>query len=741
MSTAHQILKIALPVPLRREYDYLPPLAPNHTPQPGVRVRVPFGNREFIGVVVAIADSSSLAIQKLKHASEILDAAPIISSSLLKLCQWCATYYHHPLGEVLTAALPGEIRLGKNLRASTDNYYQLTSSFSDADREALKRAPKQTEIINLVMQHELGASEHALKALGLTGSPLKALLDRGWIKLERIDVAPAPPSAQNLSEAPLTLNSEQTDALAKIEQSMDAYSCLLLAGITGSGKTEVYLQAIDLALSKGKTALVLVPEISLTPQTVARFRQRFRCDVAVLHSGLTQKERARTWFAAANGETRIVIGTRSSVFAPLPDLGIIIVDEEHDLSFKQQDGMRYSARDVAVVRAQQAGIPVVLGSATPSIESLHNVATGRYQVARLTMRAGAAVLPAVHLIDIRSRPLQEGLSQPLIQAISEQITAGNQVLVFLNRRGFAPTLMCHACGWIADCENCDARLTLHKNPSQMQCHHCGYKSPIPLACGACGAQELHPIGLGTERSEEGLASLFQNTPVIRIDRDTTRNQNTLQSQLDMVNSGTPCILVGTQMLAKGHHFPDVTLVAILDADGGLFSADFRGIERMAQLIDQVGGRAGRAEKPGTVLIQTHQPEHPHIKALVERGYSELSEQLMRERSESHLPPYQHWIILRAEAVEEDKPRHLLGFAKNHLAEYLSVNPDAAIDCFGPLPALIYRRKNRFRLLQVFQSDNRAPLHQFMQSLMPLLESTPMARRVRWSIDIDPQECF
>ncbi len=749
MSFANTVLKVALPVPLRRAFDYLcPPLTDPANLGPGMRVAVPFGNRNLVGIIIEIADSTNLSSQKLKHATEVLDTKPLVPEELMRLCHWCATYYHHPIGEVFATALPAQLRQGKIANAKQELYYRLAADFSAESEKQLQRAPRQAEIVALARQHEEGVSAHALKALGLSGAPLKALVDKGWLAARVAEATPHEHPTQVLAEAPLTLNPEQQEAVDSLNQAMGEFACFLLDGVTGSGKTEVYLQAIEKALQQGRAALVLVPEIGLTPQTVARFRHRFNSPVSVLHSGLTDTERLHAWSAAASDTARIVIGTRSSVFTPIPQLGIVIVDEEHDLSFKQQDGMRYSARDIAILRARHQGIPIVLGSATPSLESLHNVTTGRYRKLTLSERAGNASAPKLGLIDIRSRPLQEGMSQPLLEAIKFEIEAGNQVLVFLNRRGFAPILMCHECGWMADCANCDTRLTLHMQPRQLRCHHCDAQQRIPSACPNCTSPELTAMGVGTERSEEAIRRIFPDTSIVRIDRDTMRGKRAMAERLAQINQGKSCILIGTQMLAKGHHFPNVTLVAILEADSGLFSSDFRGIERMAQLITQVAGRSGRAHKPGRVLIQTHQADHPLINSLIHDGYAKLAANLLEERRQAELPPFQHWVIVRAEATDEATPMRLLRQTAGWANQYLQDNPgndkggdSSEIASFGPLPALVYRRNSRYRNLLIFQSASRTALLQLLNHLCPLLEASPDARKVRWSIDVDPQECF
>jgi primosomal protein N' (replication factor Y) len=742
MSHPSQILKVALPVPLRRCFDYLPPHdIDNDKLLPGMRIVVPFGNRQLIGIIIEISSTTNLSVNKLKTGHEVLDEIPVVSTELMRLYQWCASYYQHPLGEVYATALPVLLRTGKDTPREQPLNFIAGDKADALVEKSLKRAPKQARILALIKDHPKGVSEYALKALGLTGAPLKALIDKGLVHSVKLEPTHHQMPANVLAESPLTLNDEQRLALESIKLPGDNYTCHLLEGVTGSGKTEVYLQLIEQVLTSGKTALVLIPEIGLTPQTLARFKHRFNAPIVVLHSHMSNNSRLHDWLAAANGEAGIIIGTRSAIFTPIKSLGVIIVDEEHDLSYKQNDGLRYCARDIAVYRAHQLKIPIVLGSATPSLESLHNVETGRYQHAQLTKRAGDACAPKFELIDIRSRPLQGGLSQPLIEAIRQELDRDNQILVFLNRRGFAPTLMCHECGWIATCNRCETRFTFHSSIQQLRCHHCNKSCRLPPQCPECNNSDLNPVGTGTERSHETIAALFPKSRVIRIDRDTTRQKDAMHDLVSEIKKGEPCILIGTQMLAKGHHFPDVTLVAILEADAGLFSSDFRGLERMGQLIVQVSGRAGRARKQGRVLIQTHQADNPLLNDLIVKGYAALARKLLIERQQAELPPYQHAVIFRAEAVNERDPYAFL-VETRQLAERIATDRKiSGVDIFGPLPAIMPKRAGRYRQQLMLQGLQRKPLHDLVLPLSLELETMKTARKVRWSIDVDPQESF
>jgi primosomal protein N' (replication factor Y) len=715
------ILTVALPTPLRRLFDYLAP-ADADTPAPGCRVQVPFGNRTLIGIVVNVGANSDIPAGQLKPALAVLDREPIINAELSALCQWTARYYHHALGEVYATALPVLLRQGEPAQLQTEPHWQLTAAGRSADPEQLRRAPKQRAAL-LQLQTPVGASP-------ASRATLLALQDKGLVELT--EIIPTPP-ANPTPAAHLALNAEQAVALAAIDDRH--FGTWMLEGATGSGKTEVYLQAIARVLERGRQALVLVPEIGLTPQTIDRFRQRFGVPVIALHSGLNDRERLQAWLQAAAGSARIIIGTRSAIWIPAADLGIIIIDEEHDLSFKQQDGLRYSARDLAVVRARRRNIPLLLGSATPSLETLHNCRQQRYHHLFLHRRAGNASAPPLALQDIRRQPLTEGFSSATLSAIGEELRAGNQVLVFINRRGFAPTLMCTDCGWLAQCPHCDARLTVHQHPRHLHCHHCDHQRPLPRQCPECRSHQLNAVGLGTERSEIALQQLFPGQRIIRVDRDTTRRKDAMATIIGDIHSGEPCILVGTQMLAKGHHFPDVTLVVVLDADGGLFSADFRGAERCGQLLLQVAGRAGRADKPGRVIIQTLLPDHPWLQTLIQQGYSAFAELLLYERELAGLPPYRYMALLRAEAGHAQLALQLLQEARQLAHELHPPSPE--LGYLGPLPAPLEKRNQRFRYQLQIHASNRARLHELLAQLTARLETLPAARRCRWSLDVDP----
>ncbi len=724
---AARVLRMAVPSPLYRDFDYLPPAGVDPaTLTPGMRLMLPFGRREVVGVLLETAAEAQVAEGRLRAAKRLLDAAPVIPADILALARWAADYYRHPLGEVLQATLPVLLRQGRPAEAPGSPVWRLSAAGRAADTTLFKRAPRQAALHRLLQTRPEGVPGEELAD---EAAALRALAKRGWAERElRTDPEPAAPKTSGA-----TLNPAQDQAAREITAALGSYGSFLLDGVTGSGKTEVYMAAIAAAVERGLQALVLLPEINLTPQTLARFRARFGA-VAAFHSGLSEGERLATWLAARDGRARVIIGTRSAAWLPLQRPGLFVVDEEHDASFKQQEGFRYSARDLAVMRAQRAQAPVVLGSATPSLESLHNVALGRYRPLSLPERAGSARHPEMRLLDIRTRPLTAGVSDLMLDAVHRHLHADGQVLLFLNRRGYAPTFMCHDCGTPEQCKRCDARMTLHGR-GQLICHHCGSERPAPARCRHCGGAAFGAFGQGTERIEEALATLFPDAGVARVDRDSTRRKGSMEQLLDEVHGGTRRLLVGTQMLAKGHDFPNVTLVGVLDADQGLFSADFRASERMAQLITQVAGRAGRAERPGEVLIQTHQPDHPLLRHLVREGYGSFAAAALEERKLAALPPYAALALLRAEAPGAEAPAAFLETVRELLARRLGKATD--ISLLGPAPAPMERRAGRYRAHLLLQAKQRAPLQRLLAAALPELGELKQARRVRWSVDVDP----
>ncbi|RYY04828.1 MAG: primosomal protein N' [Gammaproteobacteria bacterium] len=732
------VLEIALPTPLRRRFDYLPPVDMSeselHKLTKGVLVRVPFGSQEMTGVLLQTKTSSDTDVNKLRPALAINGSTPAFDSDLVDFILWAADYYQCPQGEALSTALPVLLRQGEAAEERHEICWQLTTEGKGLPVGALKRAPKQALLLDALQQtNKLTRSDIA--ALEIPANIIKTLADKGIIEKTIADTSSPEAPTNIFRQQPLSLSNEQQIALDQIV--FNQFQVSLLDGATGSGKTEIYLQAIAKVLEQGKQALVLVPEIGLTPQTIARFQRRFAVEVATLHSGLNDRERLDAWLAARSGKAQILIGTRSAIFTPMPKLGIVIVDEEHDGSFKQQDGFRYSARDLAVVRANRLNIPLILGSATASLESLNNAQQGRYQHLHLHRRAGNAKPPEIQLQDIRGQSLHEGFSQETKIAIGAEIAAGNQVLVFLNRRGYAPTLECHDCGWLANCPHCDLRMTVHQTPRHLHCHHCGHQRALPRQCPSCKSSKLQPLGQGTERSEIALREWFPNTPVIRVDRDSTRAKNAMDKILSEVHQGEPCILIGTQMLAKGHHFADVTLVVIIDADAGLFSTDFRGPERMGQLLLQVSGRAGREEKLGRVILQSLHTDHPLVQTLFYQGYKAFADLILQERLITELPPYRYLALLRAESKRPELALEFLKLARAEAQQIFASSP--SLNYLGPLPSMIEKRGDRFRFQLQFNSAQRKPLQHLLTQLVSILDSNALSKRVRWAVDVDPSE--
>ncbi|HVY53094.1 MAG TPA: primosomal protein N' [Gammaproteobacteria bacterium] len=658
-----KILNIALPVPLRKTFDYLSTDdVDTALLQPGMRIQVPFQGRKLVGVYLGVTEQTNIELKRLKAIEAVLDIKPVLPSDIMKLCAWAAEYYHYPLGEVLHAALPAALRKGK------------------------------------------------------------------------AEIEPVVKKATSKILDPLLLNEKQNEVVQAVANNLNKFSVFTVDGVTGSGKTEVYLQIIQKVLAQNKQTLILVPEINLTPQMIARFKERFAVPIMALNSGLTEKTRLNAWLAAKAGAAAIIIGTRSAIFTALANPGLIIVDEEHDASFKQQDTFRYNARDLAIWRAKDANVPVVLGSATLSLETLYRAGQGSYQYFHLPERAGGAALPQFNIIDVRRKDLNAGLSVELLQAMHTQLQAGNQVMLFLNRRGFSPVLMCHACGWTATCRHCDARMTYHLSPLRLHCHHCESQKPVMQHCEGCGAKELQALGVGTEKLEQVLQQHFPHFPLARIDRDSTRRKGKIDEMLQGIHEGKYKILIGTQMLAKGHHFPDVTLVGVIDSDAGLFSSDFRASERLGQLILQVAGRAGRASKPGIVSIQTHHPEHPLLQLLRAGNYQEFAKTLLNEREMAQLPPYAAMALFHAEA-------HKLVAVETFLEEVkqVALALKTPVIIRGPVPALMSRRAGRYRMQLIFQADHKKDLQPFLRGLLQKVEAFPSKLKIHWSVDVDPVE--
>lgn len=758
------LVQVALPVPLYRVFDYSLPAETSVSPhvllpQIGSRVEVSFGRQTLIGIVIAhISEAdSSVPLNKLKPINQCLDAEPILESSMLKLAFWLARYYHYPLGDVLAVILPSLIRQGKPLDLLITHWRILPYVTDDNFRANAKKQKQQFDMLKLHGEH--GASEDVLLLEGMERNFLKTLEDKGLI--ERYIQPKQASSPVTLAKMPLDLNDEQQLAVNAIVAAHDAtrYTGFLLNGITGSGKTEVYLQAMQAVLEAGKQVLILVPEIGLTPQTRARFASRFAAHIVLLHSGMNNTHRLQGWQDCRTGHAQIIIGTRSAVLYPFADLGLIIVDEAHDGSYKQQDTLRYHAADVALYRGSQYRIPVVLGTATPSLEHLKLVDDGKLVEYQLLTRPGNAKPASMQLIDARLQSTHQqttndgtrydtGLTDALIGAIRQTLEAGDQVLIFLNRRGYAPVLLCEACGWQADCPRCDAHLTVHYNSqtqrrhyannAYLKCHHCDWQTYIPTVCPDCGSQNLDAKGMGTTRLSENLHAIFANPqtskvlyPIIQIDRDTTRRKDSWENIYQRINEGKPAILVGTQMVAKGHHFPNVTLVCLPNADRGFLSADFRSPEHTAQLMIQVAGRAGRGDKAGRVLIQTLQPDNELLLKLVKDGYLSFARELLQERKMMGLPPHSHAALIRCEGKT-------LAATTQALKDAIAILPNAhKLAVLGPIDAPMSKKNSRYHVQLLLLGKDRRHLHHVLSQWWQPVLALPSAKYLKLTLDIDP----
>lgn len=755
-----RVLRLAVPVPLRQSFDYALPLAlpaersadlpvdrPVDLPAEeaanwlGVRCEIKFGRQTLVGICIETDPADAHA--KPKPIIARLDATATISPQMLALGRWLADYYHHPLGEVLPLLLPPPLRrptrlaeLNQARQVMAYRARPLEPAAEEVLATALARSPKKRAALAHLANGP--ATRVAMLKAGFSGPTLKSLLELGAIESFRTEPRPRghddPPTG-----TALTLSREQQTAVTAIVTGLGQFSPVLLDGVTGSGKTEVYLQAITEALRQRCQVLVLIPEIALTPQTLARFQERFPA-TECLHSQVADSERLRLWDACREGTIDVLIGTRSAALLPFARLGLIIVDEEHDPSYKQVDGLRYSARDLAVKRAADCQIPLVLGSATPALESLRNARTGRYQHLRLSERAGGASFPTLRLLDIRGQSMHDGLSLPLLREIKRHLDQGNQVLIFINRRGYAPSLLCASCGAAVECPACERPMTYHRRPAgagHLQCHHCGRQTPEPDGCARCQHPALVPVGIGTQRTELALKERFPNVTIHRIDRDTARSKKRLEAHFAAIHRGNPAILVGTQILAKGHHFPNVTLVGLLNADAGFTAPDFRAAERTAQLIIQVAGRSGRAEQAGEVIIQTLQPEQPLLNALIKAGYAGFAADELERRESAGLPPAAAMLLLRAEAERATDAEQLLHWVLDRVR-----GQRGGAELLGPVPAPQPKLANRFRYQLLGLHAQRKPLHALADRLTAVLGSKaaqPMVRRARWSLDIDPYD--
>ncbi len=720
------IVRVALDKPLPILFDYALPAGMEV--RAGQLLLVPFGRGHAVGVAVECAAASELDAARIKPVVRVLDDVPPLSADVLALLHFCSDYYHYPLGAAVLSALPARLRSSQPVTLKEQVQYQLSEKGRAQDPEQLPKRNTAQRRVLAAMQAGAEGTDHLRALVAGVPAALKPLLAAGLVEIKQTEPAPDSLAFDKAHE----LTASQQDVVAAVSQAR-GYACFLLHGITGSGKTEVYVHLMHRMLQQGGQALLLVPEINLTPQLEEYFRSRFPgAELVSLHSGLADGERTRNWLRAQSGRARIVLGTRLAVFTPLPRLALLVVDEEHDASFKQQDGLRYSARDVAIFRASQAKVPIVLGSATPSLESYYNAQTGRYTLLTLAERAsGRAQLPTVRCVDTRNMLLHHGISEPILAGIEERLRRGEQSLVFINRRGYAPVLMCTACGWLSGCAHCSGKLVLHLADRSLRCHHCGHHERVPHACPNCGNADLNAVGSGTQRVESALKDRFPMARVLRVDKDTTRNKGAWNDMRQSIRHEAVDILVGTQMLAKGHDFHNLTLVGVLNSDHALYSSDFRASERLFAQLAQVAGRAGRAGKPGEVLIQTAFPDHPLFRALISHDYPAWARALLTERKDAGFPPFVHQAMLRAEGRQEDT---VYGFLEQ--ARAAAVRFAVEVEVYGVVPAVLARRAAHSRAQLLVQSQSRRSLQQFLRAWKPALDALP-APRLRWSLDIDP----
>ncbi len=723
------IARVAITGPFEQGLDYLLPMKFAQQNIVGCRVRVPLGRQQRIGLVISLPSDSNMPVNKLKQILELIDGKPILPPHLMILLRWMQGYYHAAPMALFQLALPRQLLQGKPLEAKQPRYYQLTVSGAEQLVKGNKRAPKQIEALMLLKQRPL--LQQVLKQRGISTATINALLNKGWITVVQPTDSDASPCQEDLL-GQIALNADQKHAVDTILHVKNQFAPFVLYGVTGSGKTEVYLRLMQTVLAQGKQVLMLVPEIGLTPQTESRLAKRLPVPLYRLHSALTETDKRDQWARASQNQPCVVIGTRSALFAPLPNLGLIIVDEEHDLSFKQQNGIRYHARDVAVRLAQICQVPVVLGSATPSLESWHNAERDRYQLLTLHARAGGASMPICHIINMNQQNIQAGLSQPLLAEIDRHVSQDGQVLLFLNRRGFAPVLLCLGCGWHAHCERCDAKMTIHRHKAILMCHRCGHSKPLISQCPQCqSTMPLQQIGVGTEKLETTLRQLFADKCIVRVDRDQAHKKDQLEKRLQQIHQGEADIIIGTQMLAKGHHFEKVTMVAVVDIDSALFSQDFRSLEHLGQLLMQVAGRAGRETKQGEVYLQTLQPQHWALQLLLKSGYTDFAKQLLTERQAAHWPPYRYLAAFIIECQQQSKACQALEQLVNQVQSHLV----GEVDIFGPVPALQPKRAGYYRWQILLQAQDRSILHQHISTMQ--LAMRQLDKTLRWYLDVDP----
>ncbi|MDO5638528.1 MAG: primosomal protein N', partial [Neisseria sp.] len=696
----------------------------------GRRVAVRFNNRLLTGVVWAnhVQIQSDLAPAKIQPVLQVFDDEPLLPESWRKLLAFASRYYHYPLGQTVFTALPQGLKEAKPAALPEAPLFYVLNEQGRAQAAPPAHHRKKHALWQAL--HSDGLSLVALKKIHPQANKLiEQWQQAGW-------VAASQATMPRLKPSEYTLNAEQQQAADAIGAAFDRFQPFLLYGITGSGKTEVYFDAIAKTLAAGKQVLFLLPEINLTPQLLKRVAQRFdEVPTAVLHSQTAAGKRTQDYLRALSGEAKLVIGTRLAVFTPMPDIGLIVVDEEHDSSFKQDNELRYNARDLAVWRAQQAVCPIVLGSATPSLESWYKAQSGAYRLLELSARAHAAAqLPQVQILDVRRLKLDNGFSEPALQLLQQNFQQGGMSLVYLNRRGFSPALFCGDCGHTFGCPRCSAKMVLHQRARQLRCHHCDYRQHVPNKCPDCGNQDLTAVGHGTQRVEETLRLALPQAKIARVDRDSTSKKNDWQTLYRRIADNDIDILVGTQMLAKGHDFARLNLVVVLNADGSLYSADFRAPERLFAELMQVSGRAGRADAPGKVLIQTQLPDHAVFAAIQAQDYRRFADVELAERQSFQMPPFGFQTAIRADALHIDEAMRFLQQIRQEAEACL---PETVAQ-LGPVPMLMVRLAERERAQLFLEGTNRRDLHQATSQWVRLLQHHAH-HKIRWSVDVDPQE--
>ena len=751
-SDAVCIVNVAVPVPLRQSFDFIIPqlLLSDELKQKitqndpsalhGCRVKVPFGPRHLIGVIIGIKAESEYPQNKLKPIVELLDTQTIFDASVWQTLLWISRYYLAPIGEVIEAAMPVHLRQGSVCTPGVTKTWRLSEVGRSSSIDDLQRAPLQLAIVKRFMQSALLSSNDFKSDSSSWRQAIKALVEKGWVE-EFTTLPTLTAKSKELKAQALRLNQQQQNAVDTLLKmvSAESFSCTLLQGVTGSGKTEVYFAAMKAALNKNQQVLLLVPEIGLTPQLIERVEKEFTQPIAVMHSGLNDTERHLAWWHARQGNAKIVIGTRSAVFSSFAELGLIVIDEEHDGSFKQQDGVRYQARDVAIYRAKQHNIPIILGSATPSLESYANATAERYQHIRLTERASKIELPKIELFDLTRLPSSDGLSPAMLEAIRATLDTGKQVMLFLNRRGYAPVMYCTECRETSKCHRCDSHLTLHRRINRVRCHHCGYEAVAQKVCGSCKSDSMVEVGEGTQRVEEAIQLRFPDARLLRIDRDSTRRKGELEALLTQARDGEADILLGTQLITKGHDFPNLSMVGILEADQGLYSTDFRASETLFQQVLQVAGRAGRRESLGRVFIQTHFVNHPFFDWVKSHDYDGFAQSLLDERKIANFPPYGFFALLRAESTHQAKALQFLRRAKRDII------PADGVHVMDAVPAPMERRAGKYRAQLLITAEQRSTLNASLSAWLDYLandkEAKKLSNSVRWSVDIDPLDHY